>query len=693
MQSSSLSTYIGYITGPRAEQPVGVRVVEPTPGSRQHQRGSLYIVAEVVGDHPDRGAIVDRLLSEVQRVYYSAKGSQSQVMVEAVQQTQQLLREINAHTPHYPMQLGITCAALLGGKLLVASSGPAFALMRVSDRVHMFPSEPNMTVPNLSVGGYGSVPIEVYRQDVQVDDAIFLGGGGWLRRVPTRTLASIVAFTNADNCADAADELYDQAGQMQVPGLLIVLGVGANNEPPRPSGYGGGGYGGGRYPSSPGGATPGGGAPRASAPRRPRFGGLPTSVNTTPPARMPASQVPPSTSLTGAHPPATASPASPAPSGHGRSSLAEREQPPPAVSPTVSQPIVETPNHQSQSSASSQQYDAAIHEPAVPDSAPVEQARPEPPPVTASTELTSLDQAAEPSLDLPSDEVGSTSPTQPYPVSPLEARSFGGDLPVEPGDEFDPIFPPSTTQEPVEETPRRVSWLEQWQAGAGARMAQARGFLGRMLPDRKRPGEATEWQEISDELIVPPRPARPRFNEMAAAQAGISERAAGQQAQEFDDAVDDADDDAGEPMHVDMPALEMSPFTPPAPTRGARARLFLLVALVIAILVPVVVLAVNLGQGNSNRVEAEKLTARAEIVLLGAQSMLDQGDKVTARERLTEAQDYLRQAIELDGTNEHRGQLIATIESELQEVLQIMPLYALTVPLITFPPAKGLGDE
>ncbi len=164
-------------------------------------------------------------------------------MVEAVQQTQQLLREINAHTPHYPLQSGMMCAALIGGKLLVASSGPAFALVRASERVHMFPSEPTTTV-----GGYGNIPVEVYRQDVQADDAMFLGGGGWLRRVPTRTLASIVAFINADNCPDAADELFDQAGQMQVPGVLIVLGSGSNNVPPRPSGYGGS-SGGGGYPS------------------------------------------------------------------------------------------------------------------------------------------------------------------------------------------------------------------------------------------------------------------------------------------------------------------------------------------------------------------------------------------------------------------------------------------------------------
>ncbi len=74
LQSSSLSTYIGYITGPRAEQPIGVRVVEPPQGTRQHQRGSLYAVIEVMGDHPDRAAIVDRLLSEVQTRLLLGKG-------------------------------------------------------------------------------------------------------------------------------------------------------------------------------------------------------------------------------------------------------------------------------------------------------------------------------------------------------------------------------------------------------------------------------------------------------------------------------------------------------------------------------------------------------------------------------------------------------------------------------------------
>ena len=703
MQSSSLSTYIGYITGPRAEQPVGVRVVEPPAGTRQHQRGSLYAVVEVTGDHPDRAAIVDRLLSEVQRVYYSAKGSQSQVMVEAVQQTQQLLREINAHTPHYPLQLGLMCAALISGKLLVASSGPAFALVRVSDRVHMFPSEPPATV-----GGYGNIPVEVYRQDLQADDAMFLGGGGWLRRVPTRTLASIVAFINADNCADAADELFDQAGQMQVPGLLLVLGAGGNSEPPRPSGYGGGGYGGsgyggssggGGYPSSPSGGGQGGGTQPRPAPRRPRFGGLPTALNTSPPARMPTNSpsqtMPPP--LTPAQSSSSSPPTSQPPSGPSREKRQEWEQPPtemlpprqtptlptpppsrPIVEPpppsvpyaTVDEPLVETPHRPARSLESSNRENPIV----------------DPETVEASFEESAVQQESY------------RESYNAYPVSPLEEESFGGDLPVEPGDEFDPIFPSPASQERVVKAPRGPSWLEQWQAQTRFRMEQARGMFGRMLPERRGGEGGTEWEELSDESslqssVSTQQAKRPRFNELEAGMAAGSvretprrERAAPANVVPNKSATlqdeDEIDDDFEPPVE---PVLEMSPFAPPTPTRGARARLFLLVALVIAILVPVVVTAVNFGQGNSRRAEAERLTARAEILLLGAQSALDQGDKPTARDRLTEAQDYLGQAIALDGSNENRSQLIATIELELQEVLQITPLYGLTEPLITFP--------
>ncbi len=679
LQSSSLSTYIGYITGPRAEQPVGVRVVEPPPGTRQSQRGSLYSVIEVMGDHPDRAAIVDRLLSEVQRVYYTAKGSQSQVMVEALQQTQQLLREVNAHTPQYPLQLGMMCAALLGGKLLVASSGAAFALVRVSDRVHMFPSDPSTTA-----GNYGTAPVEVYRQDVQADDALFLGGGGWLRRVPTRTLASIIAFTNADNCNEAADELFDQVGQIALPGLLIVLGT--SHEPPRTGGYGGGGG----YPSAPSGPS---GTPPRPGPRRPRFGALPTALSTPPPARMPPTQsstLPsspptagtPSSSVVPASADATSAWSTTSPSSSpsssslpARDSHPEWELPETELMPARAAPMSETIPPSAPL--------ATVDEP-VAESSLEETRAPEIP----SSDTSSPEQSHDDLADSATDSMDS------------EPNSFGShesalshDLPVEPGDEYDPIFPSPASVEREERVASGPSWSARLQEQVSRGASRVRNFFVGIFPERNKDADSgNAWDDLSEEPIsLTSRPATAtRYNEFdnefeeSAADFSVApvreppvrrERAA--------PAEQLADDDAlKSPV---MPALDMSPFAPPPPTGGARARMFLLMALIIVILVPVVVMVFYIGQGNEREAEAEQLTAQAEIILLGAQSALDAGDKVSARERLTEAQYLLGQAIELDGTNEHRTQLIATIELELQEVLQITPLYGLTEPLITFP--------
>ncbi len=558
-------TYIGYITGPRAEQPTGVRVVEPPPGTRQYQRGNLYAVVELSGEHPDRAAVADRLLSDMQRAYYGAKGSQSQVIIAALQQAQQSLREVNAHSPYYPLKAGLLCAALLNGRLLVVSSGSAFALVRASDKVHMFPSE-----LSLSVGGYSlaNAPVEIYRQDVQADDVIFVGGGSWLNQVPIRTLAGVVAFTTAENCTDAADELFDVGGSVPLPGLLIVLG--ANHEPPRP----------GLPPNGPG--TP------PARPRRPRLGGLPTALGATPPARMPPPSSPPSNPLSPAPPAALVE--------HPRAGIV---------------------------------YDEAIPE---------------------------------------------------------------GELAI---DEDEPIFPPPApvqdrAEAPAEEAP---GWSEHLGTAAAQRVRQAKNFFARMLPDQAPPprtaafaplspaeirrqderfseveeDEREDWREADAEAEVPPVREPPPAREYRTAEFAAAE---------------DAASDAPE---MPTPVMELPPFVAPPPARGARARLFLLLALVVILVVPTIVLVVYLFEGYDRAAEAAQLTDAAEAQLVGAQTALDLGDEVTARRQLSEALEYLDQAEALDGSNEERDALRARIESELQEVLRIVPLYGLTEPLITFP--------
>jgi hypothetical protein len=582
-------TYIGYITGPRSEPPVGVRVVEPPPGTRQHQRGNLYAVVEVTGEHPDRAAIADRLLSEIQRGYYTAKGSQSQVMVEALQQAQQLLREVNAQSPHYPLQAGLLCTALLNDRLLMACSGAAFALVRASDKVHMFPSDPMATL-----GGYGQAPVEVYRQEVKPDDALFLGGGSWLRRVPVRTLASVVMFTNAENCNDAADELFAQGGNTPLPGLLVVVG---GDDPPS------GGY------SS---RSDLGNGPQ-SAQRRPRFSGLPTALGAPPPAGVP--------------------PVAPA-QGQAR----------PSTRRTTGVPAPSRP-----------QPHAALPDNAAP-SIPVE---------------------------TPSEAAAPAPPTQNLPREPVEA--------------LEPIFPESAVDAGLEQArDERPRWPAALAGAASAGMRQVRGFFARMLPEVRTPPEEevepfparfaeTPAAEAATMMGEPLLAVEEPLSAVESAPSGLEQRFVETPGIEPPQASETEAEYVEEIPAAPTPVLDMSPFATPERATGARKRVFLLAALALLILVPAVVLAMTLVPGANSRAEAERLTERAEMALLGGQSALDAGDKVTARERFTEAQDYLAQAIELDGLNEHRSRLVATIESELQEVLQIVPLYGLTDPMLTFP--------
>ena len=222
----------------------------------------MYGVVDLSGGHPDKEFIADHLLTVMQRSYYSSKGSQSQVMISAVQAARQALHEINLRHPEHALRAGVLCAALLNGRLMVVTSGPTMALVRVSDRVHMFPSE---------LGGVPQSddetdePIEVFRQDLSRDDVVFVGGGSWLSHIPIKGLAGIVAFTNADNCGDAADELYSHGGDGSPPGLLIVLVPNPNAPHTGPQSRG---------------STP-------PKPRRPRLGGLPTALGAAPPARAP----------------------------------------------------------------------------------------------------------------------------------------------------------------------------------------------------------------------------------------------------------------------------------------------------------------------------------------------------------------------------------------------------------------------
>lgn len=113
--------------------------------------------------------------------------------------------------------------------------------------------------------------------------------------------------------------------------------------------------------------------------------------------------------------------------------------------------------------------------------------------------------------------------------------------------------------------------------------------------------------------------------------------------------------------------------------------MFLLLAVLILALTPVVVAAVYWQQGAQNRADAETLMDLAESRFLSGRDAMDVGDNVQARSLLKDAQDYLASAVSIVGPSERTDALEAQIRQELQEVLQVKYLYELLDPLVTFP--------
>jgi hypothetical protein len=102
--------------------------------------------------------------------------------------------------------------------------------------------------------------------------------------------------------------------------------------------------------------------------------------------------------------------------------------------------------------------------------------------------------------------------------------------------------------------------------------------------------------------------------------------------------------------------------------------------------VPVVVGACQWQQGAANRADAEALLDLAAARLASAQEASDAGDKVGARSLLAEAQSHVDRARSILVVRSPRADDLAVeIQRELNDVLQIQPLYGLVQPLIRFP--------
>ena len=257
-----MTVNIAYLSEETAGSPQGIRAVEPTPGSHQAQRGRFVALVDLRGAGENGAQITDRLISAMQRTYYNAKGSQSQVLVEAVRQAQQMLLAENDQTGA-AWEAGIVCIGLLADRIALAGMGDAFAFI-TSDG-----GDVNVCPPERLTGQDADNPFvlwPVHRQRINSSAALLAGCGDWLERVSPRSIAEVVAYVNSESSQVAASWLQEQAHSNTLPGLILVVDPGdsgGSGGPPAPP------------PGPPSGE-------RQTQPRA-RMSALPTAVRSMPP--------------------------------------------------------------------------------------------------------------------------------------------------------------------------------------------------------------------------------------------------------------------------------------------------------------------------------------------------------------------------------------------------------------------------
>ena len=232
-----MNTHVAYTVNQNDRQHPGARVIEPAVDDAYAVRGKLYIVLELFPVRIDdsqpqeySGALFARvnkqITNAIQEAYYSAKGSHLQVAQAALQNGQQALRALNSQHPATPFGAGMGIVALLGNRLVVATSGPVISLLASATSIQQFPSEASTSLAG--VDGQPEAEIQTFQRSIENDSAIFLGSSAWLKYIPSRELLGMVAHLTHENSQEAARYVSQQSRFATIPGLFLTVGSGTN---------------------------------------------------------------------------------------------------------------------------------------------------------------------------------------------------------------------------------------------------------------------------------------------------------------------------------------------------------------------------------------------------------------------------------------------------------------------------------
>ncbi|RME56516.1 MAG: hypothetical protein D6790_14575, partial [Caldilineae bacterium] len=218
---SDFSTYLAYFLDERHPRARGVRVVEPEPNTPRAGRGRFFALVEIMGESPVLEQAVGQIHDVLEHTYYTAGGSLSGVLEQAIRNAHEILHALNQRNPNTDLRAGVLCAALVQEHLVMASAGPGLALLSTGNRVSQFPADPSHFMG--PIGGEQPPKIHFFRHRAREGDVLFLGESDWILLSDVKTLGGAVASATRENRFDVVEYMRQRSGSDQVLGLLAVI--------------------------------------------------------------------------------------------------------------------------------------------------------------------------------------------------------------------------------------------------------------------------------------------------------------------------------------------------------------------------------------------------------------------------------------------------------------------------------------
>jgi hypothetical protein len=213
------------------------------PGAQGRDRGSLYILVEVLTQPPgmEPASLAAQLAGVVHQSFYGRRGSVTAGLQQAVREANHLLFEDNRNNlPGERQTAGISVAVLRDGDLFLAQAGPAAALISQGGRVARYPEEspwldgpaapavPAVVGPDEQqaspLGDRSDVDVALSHVQVQPGDFVLLLETAAARCLPQAAWPAVLHAGRVDGAQAALDALLAEVPGCDFTALALALG-------------------------------------------------------------------------------------------------------------------------------------------------------------------------------------------------------------------------------------------------------------------------------------------------------------------------------------------------------------------------------------------------------------------------------------------------------------------------------------